>query len=317
MRAGLAVLLASISCGLAAAYPEKPGRIIVPYPPAGPTDILARTIGEKLAIALAQPVLIDNRAGAGGVVGSEVAAKAPPDGHTLLWGTSGSHAINATLHPRLPYDPVKDFAPITLVAKGANILVVHPALAVRSVKDLVALARSNRGRMNYASAGSGATSNMAGEMFKLHTGAPITHVAYKGATPAITALISGEVEMAILDIPALLPHIRSGKLRALGVASMHRSAVLPDLPTLHESGLKDFDTSSWHAMFTQSRVPREIVARLNSEVRNALKLPDVSERLTALGVEPIGGTPEELAEFLRQEIVRWGKVVRQSGAKSE
>lgn len=211
------VLLLSFSCALSAAvYPEKAVRIIVPYPPAGPTDILARTIGEKLSIALGQAVLIDNRAGAGGVIGSDLAAKAAPDGYVILWGTSGSHAIGATLHPRLPYDPVKDFAPITLVAKGANILVVHPSLPVRSVKDLVALARSNRGRMNFASAGNGATSHLAGETFKLHGGAPITHVPYKGAAPAITSLISGEVEMAILDVPALLPHIRSGKLRALG-----------------------------------------------------------------------------------------------------
>jgi tripartite-type tricarboxylate transporter receptor subunit TctC len=292
-------------------------RIIVPYPPAGPTDILARTIGERLSTALVQPVLIDNRAGAGGVVGSELAARAAPDGHVILWGTSGSHAINATLHPRLPYDPVKDFAPITLVAKGANVLVVHPSLPVRSVKDLVALARSNRGRMNFASAGSGATSHLAGEMFKLHSGAPITHVPYKGAAPAIAALISGEVEMAILDVPALLPHIRSGKLRALGVASLRRSAVLPELPTLHEAGFTDLDASSWHALFAPSRTPREVIARLNTEVRNVLKMPDVAQRLAALGVEPIGNSPEELAEFLRQEIARWGKVVRQSGAKSE
>ena len=318
ISAWICVLLASFSCALpAAVYPEKPVRIVVPYPPGGPTDILARTIGEKMSIALGQPVLIDNRAGAGGVVGSDFAAKAAPDGHTLLWGTSGSHAINPTLHPRLAYDSVKDFAPITLVAKGANILVVHPSLPVRSVKDLLALARSNRGRMNFASAGSGATSHLAGEMFKLHSGAPITHVPYKGASPAITALISGEVEMAILDVPALLPHIRSGKLRALGVASMRRSNVLPDLPTLHEAGLKELDASSWHAMFAPSRTPRDVVTRLNAEARNALKVPEVSERLAVLGVEPIGNSPDELAGFLRQEIARWGKVVRQSGAKSE
>ena len=317
-RAALVVALVSLSHVLfAAAYPEKPLRIIVPYPPAGPTDILARTMADKLSPALGQPVLIENRAGAGGVVGTEVAAKAAPDGHVLVWGTSGSHAINATLHPRLPYDPVKDFAPVTLVAKGANILVVHPSLPVRSVKDLIALARGNQGRLNFASSGNGSTSHLAGEMFKLHSGAPITHVPYKGAAPAITALISGEVDMAVLDVPALLPHIRAGKLRALGVASMRRSAVLPQLPTLHEVGLTDLDASSWHALFAPSRTPREVVARLNTEVRNALKLPDVAERLGSLGVEAVGGSPDELAAFLRHEIARWGKVVRQSGAKSE
>jgi tripartite-type tricarboxylate transporter receptor subunit TctC len=313
-RAGTFLLAAS---GWAAVYPDKPVRIIVPYPPGGPTDILARLIGEKLTNALKQPVLIDNRAGAGGVVGSELAAKSAPDGYVVLWGTSGSHAINATLHPRLPYDPVKDFAPITLVAKGMNILVVHPSLPVRSVNELVALARTQPGRMNFASAGNGATSHLAGEMFKLHSGAAITHVPFKGATPAIAAVMSGEVEMAILDIPALLPHIRSGKLRALGVASLRRSAVLPELPTLDETGLSGFDTSSWHAMFAPARTPLELVARLNAAARNALRTPDVAERLAVLGVEPVGNTPEALAEFLRQEIVRWGKVVKQSGAKSD
>ena len=309
--------LLCISPADAAVYPEKAVRIIVPYPPGGPTDILARLVGEKLSVALKQPVVIDNRAGAGGVVGSELAAKAAPDGHVLVWGTSGSHAINATLNPRLPYDPVKDFAPITLVAKGMNILVVHPSLPARSVKELVALARTKPGTMNFASAGNGATSHLAGEMFKLQSGAPITHVPFKGASPAIAALMSGEVEMAILDVPALLPHIRSGRLRALGVASLRRSAVLPELPTLHEAGLSGLDASSWHATFAPARTPAEIVARLNSEIRSALKTSDVAERLAALGVEAIGSTPEELAEFLRQEIARWGKAVRASGAKSD
>jgi tripartite-type tricarboxylate transporter receptor subunit TctC len=315
---GLAALLL-ISCGpaWAAAYPEKPVRIVVPYPPGGPTDILARVIGDKLSSAFRQPVVIDNRAGAGGVVGSDLVAKAPPDGYVVVWGTSGSHAINATLHPRLPYDPVKDFAPVTLVAKGTNILVVHPSLPVRSVKELTALARANPGRLNFASAGNGATSHLAGEMFRLHSGARIAHVPYKGATPAITAVMSGEAEMAILDVPGVLPYIRAGKLRALGVASMRRSPVLPEVPTLHESGMPGFDTSSWHAVYAPARTPRDIVTRLNTEIRNVLKIPDVADRLLALGVEPVGNTPEELAEFLRSEIVRWGKVVRESGAKSD
>ena len=300
-----------------AGYPERLVRIIAPYPPGGPTDMMGRLIGERLQIALGQPVVIDNRAGAGGVVGAELAARAAPDGYVIVWGTNGSHAINATLHPRLPYDPIKDFAPISLVARGMNILVVHPSLPVRSVSELIALARAKPGRLNFASAGNGATSQLAGEMFKMQTRVAITHVPYKGAAPAITALMAGEVEMAILDVPALLPHIRSGKLRALGVASLRKSAVLPDLPTLNEAGLAGFDASSWHAMFAPARTPREIIARLNAEIRNVLKIPDVAERVAALGMEAVGSTPEELAEFLREEIARWAKVIRQAGLKAD
>ena len=307
--------LVPIADAVAAAYPDKPIRIIVPYPPGGPTDILARTLGEKMSGALRQPILIDNRAGAGGAIGSELVAKAQPDGLTLLWGTTGSHAINPSLYPKLAYDPLKDFAGITLVAQGTNVLVVHPSLPARSVRELIALARAQPGRLNFSSAGNGATSHLAGEMFRLHSGASITHVPFKGASPAIIALLSGEVEMAILDIPALLPHIRSGKMRALGVASLKRSAVLPAVPTLHESGLTGFDASSWHALFAPARTPKEIVTRLHAEVRAALSDPTVAERLAAHGVLPIGNTPDEFAAFLRNEIARWAKVVKQSGSK--
>lgn len=307
--------LVPITDAVAAAYPDKPIRIVVPYPPGGPTDILARTLGEKMSAALRQPILIDNRAGAGGAIGSELVAKAPPDGLTLVWGTTGSHAINPSLYPKLAYDPLKDFAGITLVAQGTNVLVVHPSLPARSVRELIALARAQPGRLNFSSAGNGATSHLAGEMFRLHSGASITHVPFKGASPAITALLSGEVEMAILDIPALLPHIRSGRMRALGVASLKRSAVLPSVPTLHESGLTGFDASSWHALLAPARTPKEIVTRLHAEVRAALSDPTVAERLAAHGVVPIGNTPDEFAAFLRNEIARWAKVVKQSGSK--
>jgi tripartite-type tricarboxylate transporter receptor subunit TctC len=300
-----------------AAYPEKTVRIIVPYPPGGPTDILGRRIAERLSPALGQQVIIDNRAGAGGAIGSDLAAKSPPDGYTLLWGTSGSHAINPGLNPRLPYDAIKDFAPVTLVAKGTNVLVVHPSLPVRTPGELIKLVRTQPGRLNYASSGNGSTSHMAGEMFKLHSNAQITHVPFKGASPAIIALISGEVEMAVLDVPALLPHIKAGKLRALGVASMKRSPVLPQVPTLDDAGLRGLDASSWHGVFAPARTPRDIVARLNAEILKALKAPEVAERFAALGVEAVGNTPEEFAEFLRQEILRWAKVVKQSGAKLE
>ena len=245
--------LCATSITAAQQYPVKPIRCVVPYPPGGPTDIIGRAIAQKLTESLGQPVFIDNRGGAAGTIGSEQVARSPADGYTLLWGTPGTHGIAPSIYPKLGYDPVKDFAPVTLIALGTNLMAVHPSVPARSVQEFVALAKSRPGKLNFGSAGNGATSHMAGEMLKVMAGIDMLHVPFKGAAPAIVALMGGEVDMAILDAPALLPQIRAGKLRVLAVASERRSRVLPQVPTLAESGLPGYHASSWHALATSSR----------------------------------------------------------------
>lgn len=312
-----AFCLLSGACGVALAqtYPARAVRIVVPYPPGGPTDIISRLVAQKLADAFGQPVLVENKAGAGGGIGSEFVAHAQPDGYVLLWGTGGTHGINPSLYPSLPYDAVKDFAPVSLVGLGTNVLVVNPSVGAATVGELVAIARARPGALNFGSSGNGATSHLGGELFKTVAGLKIAHVPFKGAAPAIVALVSGEVELAILDMPALLPHIRSGKLRALGVASANRSKVLPDVPTLIESGLQGMNVSSWHGLFAPAGTQRAIVSRLSGEVSRLVRLPDVAERFMAQGAEPVGSTPEQLAGFVNSELDRWSRVVKASGAK--
>ena len=298
-------------------YPTKPIRCVVPYPPGGPTDIIGRAITHKLAESLGQPVIIDNRGGAAGTIGAEQVARAPADGYTLLWATPGTHGIAPSIYPKLPYDPIKDFAPVTLVALGTNLVVIHPSVPARTVKEFIAIAKSRPGKLNFGSAGSGATSHMAAEMFKVMAGIDMLHVPFKGAAPAIVALMGGEVDMAILDTPPLLPHVRSGKLRALAVASQRRSRVLPQLPTMEESGLPGYNASSWHGLFAPAGTPRDIVARLHSEIVQIVKVPDITERLSAQGVEPVASTPEQFADFIKAEITRWARVVKASRAKMD
>ena len=314
------LLAALISCaGLAHAqgYPNKPIRCVVPYPAGGPTDIIGRAIGQKLSESLAQPVIIDNRGGAAGTIGSEQVARAPADGYTLLWGTPGTHGIAPSLYPKLGYDPLKDFAHITLIALGTNLMVVHPSVPARNVKEFIALAKARAGKLNFGSAGTGATSHMAAEMLKVMSGIDMLHVPFKGAAPAIVALLGGEVDLAILDTPPLLPHIRSGKLRALAAASEKRSRVLPQLPTLAESGLPGYHASSWHGMFAPAGTPRDIVNKLHTEVAHIVKQPDVTERLYAQGVEPVANTPTEFVEFIKSEITRWARVAKLAKVKGE
>ena len=298
-------------------YPVKPIRCVVPYPPGGPTDIIGRAIAQKLAEALGQPVIIDNRGGAAGTIGSEQVARAPADGYTLLWGTPGTHGIAPSIYPKLGYDPVKDFTHITLIALGTNLLVVHPSVPARSVAELVAVAKSRPGKLNFGSAGAGATSHMAAEMLKVMSGIDMLHVPFKGAAPAIVALMSGEVDLAILDTPPLLPHVRSGKLRALAVASQRRSRVLPQLPTMEESGLPGYNASSWHGLFAPAGTPRDIVSKLHTTITQIVKLPDITERLSAQGVEPVANTPDQFAEFIKSEIARWARIAKISRAKAE
>ena len=303
----------SISPGQA--YPTRPIRCVVPYPPGGPTDIIGRAIAQKLTESLGQPVIIDNRGGAAGTIGSEQVARSPADGYTLLWGTPGTHGIAPSIYPKLGYDPVKDFAPVTLIALGTNLMAIHPSVPARSVQEFLALAKSRPGKLNFGSAGNGATSHMAGEMLKVMAGIDMLHVPFKGAAPAIVALMGGEVDMAILDAPALLPQIRAGKLRVLAVASERRSRVLPQVPTLAESGLPGYHASSWHALFAPAGTSRDIVTRLHSEITRIVKLPEITERLSAQGVEPVANTPEQLADFIKAEITRWARVVKASRAK--
>ncbi len=305
-----------VACGLIASpataqtWPAKPIRCVVPYPAGGPTDIISRAIGQKLAESLGQSIIIDNRAGAAGTIGSEHVARTAPDGYTLLWGTPGTHGIAPSIYPKLGYDPIKDFAHITLIALGTNLLVVHPSVPARSVQEFIALAKSRPGKLNFGSAGTGATSHMAGEMLKVMAGINMLHVPFKGAAPAIVALMGGEVDLAILDTPPLLPQIRSGKLRVLAVASERRSRVLPQVPTVAESGLPGFHASSWHGLFAPAGTPRDIVTRLHSDITQIVKLPDIHERLLAQGVEPVANTPAEFVDFIKSEIARWGRVVK-------
>ena len=289
----------------------------MPYPAGGPTDIIGRAIGQKLSESLGQSIIIDNRGGAAGTIGSEQVARAPADGYTLLWGTPGTHGIAPSIYARLGYDPVKDFAPVTLIALGTNLMVVHPSVPAHNVQEFIALAKSRAGKLNFGSAGTGATSHMAGEMLKVMAGIDLLHVPFKGAAPAIVALIGGEVDMAILDTPPLLPQIRSGKLRVLAVASERRSRVLPQVPTLAESGLPGYHASSWHGLFAPAGTPREIVARLHTEVAHIVKLPDITERLTAQGVEPVANTPEQFATFIKAEITRWARVAKLARIKAD
>lgn len=311
-------LAAAGPVGLAQAqgYPGKPIRIVVPFPPGGGTDIVARILTQKLSESFGANFVIDNRAGAGGSIGTEMVAKAPPDGYTLGI-VSGSHAINPSLYSKLPFDAVRDFAPVTMLVSGPGLLVVHPSLPVKTVKELIALAKGKPGQLNYASAGNGTPPHLAGELFKSMAGVDMVHVPYKGNTPAFVDLISGQVSLSFPTIPSALPHVQAGRLRALAVTSRKRSAVMPQLPTIAESGLPGYDTSSWFGMLAPAGTPREIVRKLQQESAKVLQLRDVREKLLSQGLEPVGSTPEEFAATIESEIAKWAKVVKASGARVE
>ena len=299
-------------------YPNKPVRLIVPFPAAGTTDLLARAIAQKLSEALGQQFVVDNRPGAGGNIGSEIVAKAAPDGYTLLMGTVGTHAINQSLYAKMPYDNVKDFVPVVLVAGVPNVLVVNPGVPVKSVADLVALAKERPGMINFASSGNGTSIHLSGELFKTMTGTQITHVPYKGSSPALTDLLGGQVQIMFDNLPSSLPHIKSGKLRAVAVTSSKRAPALPELPTIAESGiasLAGFEASSWFGILAPAGTPRDIVQRINAEANRALQSPDMKDKLLSQGAEAVGNSPEFFADYIRSETVKWAKVVKDSGAK--
>lgn len=310
----VALLAAAALASSAAAqnYPSRTVRIIVPYAAGGNTDITARAIAARLAEVFGQQVIVDNRPGGATNIGSELAAKAPPDGYTLFMG-GASNAINMTLYAKPPYDTLRDFAPITLVVKGANVLSVHPSLPVKNLKELIALARQRPGQLNFASSGLGSSNQMAGELFKMMAGIDIVHVPYKGNAPALTDAVAGNVEMVFSGVPALVPHIQSGRLRALAIGSLKRFSAIPQVPTFDESGLKGYEATTWFGLMAPARTPKEIVARLNTEVARILASPDLRQRFVNDGLEPIGNSQDEFAKFIRDEIAKYAKVIQSAG----
>jgi tripartite-type tricarboxylate transporter receptor subunit TctC len=299
-----------------AQYATKPVRLIVPFPPGGGSDTLARLVSPKLGEALQQPVIVENRPGGGTNIGAEIAAKAPADGYTLLMGNI-SHAINASLYSKLGYDLVRDFAPVTLLASTPNIVVVHPSVPVKSVQELVALAKARPGQLDYASAGSGSSSHLAGELFGMMTGARMTHVPYKGGGPAVAALLGGQCSVGFATTPSVLAQVRSGKLRALAVTTAQRSPSTPELMTLAEAGVPGYEAGTWYGFLVPTGTPGEIVARLNAETLKLLKASDTRGRLETAGLDVIGSTPEQFGSYIRSEIEKWAKVVKVSGARAD
>jgi tripartite-type tricarboxylate transporter receptor subunit TctC len=318
----IACLLAAMAMPAFAAenaqdYPSKPIRLVVPFTPGGSTDILARVIGMKLTEAWGRQVVIDNRPGAGGNIGVDLVAKSPADGYTLVMGHIGTFGVNPTLYPKLPYDPIKDFQPITLVALVPNMLSVNPALPAKSVKELIALAKAKPGTINFGSGGNGSAAHLAGEYFKLMTKTEITHIPYRGTSPAVTDLIAGQIQMIITGVPPTLNFVKTGKLRALAVATSKRLPLLPDLPTISEAGVPGYEATQWYGVLSPAGTPKPIVAKLNAEMAKAIKGPDVREKLAADAAEPVGNSPEEFGAFIKKEIARWAPVIKASGARPE
>ena len=319
--AALATLvIGPVAAQTSAAFPSKPVRIVVPFPAGGTTDIVARLLATELHKSLGQPVIVENRGGAGGNIGSEAVAKSPPDGHTLLMATVGTHAINLPLfehnRQRLPYHPLNDFVAVTNVAAVPNVLVVHPSLPVNTVAEFITYAKSRPGQLNMASSGNGTSIHLTGELFKSLTGTFMLHLPYRGSAPALQDLIAGNTQVMFDNLPSALPHIRSGRLKALAVTSRERSAALPSVPTIEEAaGLKGFDASAWFGLLAPAGTPREAVARIQQEVARILATPEMRERFAGQGAVPVGNTPEQFGAFIRAEIDKWARVVKFSGAK--
>jgi len=313
--AAVLALAATVSSGQL--YPSKPIRIIVPFPPGGAVDFYARVVQEPLSEALGQPVIIDNRAGASGMIGADLVAKAPPDGYTLLLGNIASLAINVGIYPKMAYDPAKDFTPIMHTVDVNYVLVVHPSVPANSVAELVAYAKANPGKLSYGSAGSGSMPHLSTELMKALAGIDLVHVPYKGGGPMVTDLLGGSVQLAIADQANLMPHVKTGKLRALGVASPKRSAIYPELPTIAESGFAGYEATAWQGLVGPAGMPPDVVRRLNQTLAKVMALPAVRERLISGGLDPVADTPEEFGRFIRSEISKWSKIAKDVGAKAE
>jgi tripartite-type tricarboxylate transporter receptor subunit TctC len=298
-------------------YPSKPIRLVVPAAPGGGADFLARIVGVKLGELVGQSVVVENRAGASGTIAADGTAKSPGDGYTVLMGQSTSIVIAPQLNPKLPYDTLRDLKPVTLVAEVPNVMVVHPSVPANTVKDLIALAKAKPDMLNFGSSGNGAPSHLAGEMFKSATGTRLVHVPYKGAGPAVNALLAGEIQVMFAPIVAVLPQVKAGRLRALGVTSAKRSAAAPDLPTLAEAGLTGYEISSWFGLFVPASTPAAVVDKLFKETNRVLKSPDVLERFAKEGAEPVGSTPADFNNYVRTEFVKYNKVIKDNGIKAD
>ena len=311
------VLLAFSTSASAQQYPNRPIRFVVPFAPGGSTDTLARTIGQKLTDALQQQVVVDNRSGANGNIGMEIVAHAAPDGYTILLGYIANLGIGPGLYAKLPFDPVRDYAPITQLASSPNILAVHPSLPVKSLRELIAYAKTNPKKLNFASSGVGSIGHLTGELLNRSAGVDMVHVPYKGSGQAVIDLLGGQVQMMFSGMSSVMQHIKAGKLRALAVTGAQRSPAVPDVPTIAESGFPGFEATAWYGVLAAARTPKTIVNRLHDEIVRALALPDVKERLNNVGFELVGGTPDEFAAFIKSEIAKWTRVVRDAHISAE
>jgi tripartite-type tricarboxylate transporter receptor subunit TctC len=314
---GMAGALLSSPAALAQAFPNKPLRLICPFPPGGAVDIASRAIAQELSKNLGQPVTVENRPGAGGNIGGAEAARANPDGYTIFMTTSGIQAINPVLYAKMPFDPNKDLVPVSALVSLNNVLVLHPSIKANSVPEVIAMAKSQPGAMNYASSGSGTSIHMSGEMFKSLTGVNITHIPYKGSAPAMTDLLGGQVMMMFDNIPSAIPHIKSGKLKALATTGAKRDPLLPELPTLAEAGVSGYESGVWFGLAVPANTPRDVVMKLNAEAIKGTRSPDFVKRMTELGYNIMGTSPEAMLDMSRAEVQRWGPIVRSSGAKAD
>ena len=297
-------------------WPSRPVRFILPFPPGGGTDILGRLIAERLSAGLGQPVVTENRGGAGGNVGAEAAARSSPDGYTIVL-VAPSLAISPTLYSKINYDPVKDFAPVSLVATVPNVMITQASLPVQNLQEFIAFAKTKPGALNFGSGGAGTSNHLAGELFNIVTGAKLVHIPYKGVNLAMQDVLAGNVHLVFIGIPAAAPHIKAGKLRALALVAPQRSSALPEVPTVAEAGLRDFEVTTWYGVLTPAGTPRNVITRLNAELVKIMHSPELKEKLAATGTEPLTSTPEEFADYIKREIAKWGEVVRKAGVKAD
>jgi tripartite-type tricarboxylate transporter receptor subunit TctC len=317
LAAAGALALVPFAAQAQAAFPSKALTIVVPFSAGGTTDILARVVGQTMSKDLGQPVIIDNRAGAGGNIGAQMVARAAPDGYTLLMGTVGTHAINQSLYKKMPFDPIKDFAPLTRVALVPNLLVANPGQPYKNVKELIAYAKANPGKVTFASSGSGTSIHLSGEMFSQMAGLEMQHIPYKGSAPALTDLLGGQTAIMFDNMPSVIGHVKAGKLRPLAVTTPQRSPALPDVPTIAESGVPGYSATSWFGLLAPANTPAPVIAKLNASILKALADPEVKKKMAEQGAEPHGEKPEQFAEFIRSETAKWGQTVKKSGATAD
>ncbi len=310
---GVSLLLCCANA-IAQSYPSKPVRIVVPFPPAGAVDIVGRTLGERLALSMGQQFVVDNRAGAGGIVGSEIVAHAAPDGYTLL-AVSSAHATNPTLFPKIPYNTERDFAPVSLVASSSYILVAHPSVPVRNVRELIALAKARPGQLNYSGGSIASLPHLSGELFNLLAGIKMIYVPYKGSAQVTTAVLGGEVPLMFSNMLAIMPFVQSGRFRALGVTGFKRVPGAPEVPTIAESGLPGYEVAGWYGLVAPAGTPADIITRLSTQIAAAMRTPEVVKRYSSEGADPVGSTPEAFAEVITRDTAKWAKVIKASGAK--